>query len=109
MGNAVKYSSKKRNALIRVNGTIADTGITYAITDNGIGMSTADEPLIFNLFSRSKNAADFEGSGVGLAIVKRMVQKHQGKIWIDSELGKGTTFFVHFPHPEQQRAEVVSA
>lgn len=109
LGNAVKYSSKTPNALIRVNGTIADTGITYAITDNGIGISPADERLIFNLFSRSTNAADFEGSGVGLAIVKRMIQKHQGKIWVESELGKGTTFFVHFPHPEQQRADVVYA
>lgn len=109
LGNAVKYSSKTKNALVTVNGTIADTGITYAIADNGIGISAADERLIFNLFSRSKDAEDFEGSGVGLAIVKRMVQKHHGKIWVESKLGKGSTFFVHFPHPAQQRADVVYA
>ncbi len=73
LGNAVKYSSKAANAYIRINGTIADTGITYAIADNGIGINAADEHLIFNLFSRSKEAEGFEGSGVGLAIVKRMV------------------------------------
>lgn len=103
LGNAVKYSSKAPQAHIRVNGTIADTGITYAIEDNGIGISPADEHLIFNLFSRSREAEGFEGSGVGLAIVKRMVQKHQGRIWVESELGKGSTFFVHFPNPEIQR------
>ncbi|WP_199560890.1 ATP-binding protein [Mucilaginibacter hurinus] len=73
-----------------------DHTIQYAITDNGIGIDKKEQDEIFELFSRSKNANTFEGSGVGLAIVKRILDKHHGRVWVESNVGSGATFFVNF-------------
>lgn len=95
--NAVKYSSKTSNPVVRINGEIlTDNRVEYSISDNGIGIDAADQERIFDLFSRAKNVDDFDGTGVGLAIVKRIIEKHEGRIWVDSSPDKGSTFFVLF-------------
>jgi light-regulated signal transduction histidine kinase (bacteriophytochrome) len=96
LSNAIKYSLPSGAPHIKVEGMEVDDKIVYTIKDNGVGIDIKQLPMVFELFKRMDNVQDIEGSGVGLAIVKRIVEKHQGKIWVDSELGKGTTFSVAF-------------
>lgn len=96
IGNAVKYSQKANPALVHIEGHDDDTDICYTIKDNGIGIAAADLPNVFELFRRMSNVKNIEGSGVGLAIVKRIVEKHSGKIWAESEIDKGSVFHVCF-------------
>jgi chemotaxis family two-component system sensor kinase Cph1 len=96
IGNAIKYSLYADPAVVHIEGIVNQTEICYCIKDNGIGIAIKDIPLIFGLFKRMDNVQDIEGTGVGLAIVKRIVEKLKGKIWVESELGKGSSFFVSF-------------
>jgi chemotaxis family two-component system sensor kinase Cph1 len=96
ISNAVKYSMKSEPPKVSIIGTETETEVIYAITDNGLGIDIKQLPKIFELFKRMDNVGDIEGSGVGLAIVKRIVEKHRGKIWVDSELGQGSTFSISF-------------
>ena len=96
ISNAVKYSQFENPALIHIEGTVNDSDICYSIKDNGLGIAIEDLPKIFELFKRMNNVKELEGSGVGLAIVKRITEKHKGKVWVESELGKGSTFYLAF-------------
>jgi chemotaxis family two-component system sensor kinase Cph1 len=96
IGNAIKYSIPSGKPKISIEGTPTDTGVIYSIRDNGIGIDIQYLPRVFELFNRMDNARDIEGSGVGLSIVKRIVEKHKGKIWVDSDLNNGSTFYVEF-------------
>jgi chemotaxis family two-component system sensor kinase Cph1 len=96
IGNAVKYSQYSNPARVHISGAVVAGEILYSVKDNGLGIAATDLPHIFDLFNRMDNVKDIEGSGVGLAIVKRIVDKHKGKIWAESELGKGSAFFVSF-------------
>lgn len=97
IGNAVKYSQKSERPKITLNGIESETEVFYTITDNGIGIADAEIDNVFDLFQRMDNVADIEGSGVGLAIVKRIVDRHKGRIWLESELEKGSAFHIAFP------------
>ncbi|GAA4324678.1 ATP-binding protein [Mucilaginibacter gynuensis] len=96
LSNAVKYSGQSDPQIVSIEGRETEGGIIYSISDNGLGIDIKQLPQIFELFKRMDNVQDIEGSGVGLAIVKRIIEKHKGKIWVDSELGRGTTFHVEF-------------
>lgn len=96
LNNAIKYSSRSNPSIVQVEGKETTAEITYSITDNGIGIDFNYYNRIFDLFKRMDNVRDYEGTGVGLAIVKRIIEKHNGRIWVESELGKGTTFYVSF-------------
>lgn len=96
LSNAVKYAGKVEKPLITLGGEDFPHEVIYTITDNGIGINMAFGNQIFEIFKRLNNAADFEGTGVGLSIVKRIIEKHHGKIWYESELGVGTKFYTSF-------------
>ncbi|SFF45275.1 Bacteriophytochrome (light-regulated signal transduction histidine kinase) [Pedobacter antarcticus] len=96
ISNAVKYSKHGHAPHVHIEGTVNDADICYAIKDNGLGIAPHNLKNVFGLFSRMDNVKDIEGSGVGLAIVKRVVEKHNGRIWVESELNKGSVFFVSF-------------
>ncbi len=96
ISNAIKYSRSSPDQRVTIDATENEQEIVYTITDNGLGIDIKQLPRIFELFNRMDNVGDIEGTGVGLAIVKRIVEKHRGKIWVDSELGKGTTFYIAF-------------
>lgn len=100
IGNAVKYSQYSDPAMVHIEGTTIGNEVHYTISDNGIGIAKNDLPRIFELFNRMDNVKDIEGSGVGLAIVKRIVEKHNGSIKADSELGKGSVFSLTFKKSE---------
>ena len=96
INNSIKYSAKAEGAFIHIAGELIKDEICYSISDNGIGIAPENLHLIFGLFNRMDNAHKIEGTGVGLAIVKRIVEKHNGKIWAESELGKGSIFYISF-------------
>ena len=96
MGNAVKYSSKAGSPMIDISGEQVENQVRYRVTDNGIGIKLNDMDKIFDLFTRSDEVDEYEGSGVGLAIVKKIMEKHAGRIWVESQPGAGSTFHVAF-------------
>ena len=96
INNAVKYSSKSNPSRVNIEGCIANNEVIYTISDNGIGIDTNYYSRVFELFTRMENVREYEGTGVGLAIVKRIIEKHAGRIWFDSNLGIGTNFHLAF-------------
>jgi chemotaxis family two-component system sensor kinase Cph1 len=96
INNAVKYSAKSQPSKVTVSGRKKGNEIIYIVTDNGIGIDDKYYNLVFELFKRMDNVKGFEGTGVGLAIVKRIMEKHNGKVWFESKLGLGTTFYLSF-------------
>ncbi len=96
LSNAIKYSIPSGAPEIFIDAVETESEKVYSIKDNGIGIDIKQLPNVFELFKRMDNVQNIEGTGVGLAIVKRIVEKHKGKIWVDSDLGKGSTFFVSF-------------
>jgi signal transduction histidine kinase len=89
LSNACKYSDPASTTRIEVGWT----GSAYYVKDNGIGFDMEHAANIFGVFQRLHRTQDFEGTGVGLAIVQRIVERHGGKIWAEAEPGKGATFF----------------
>jgi signal transduction histidine kinase len=97
LSNAMKFVDDKKPK-IEIQHKNAGNSILIEIKDNGIGIEKEYGEKIFNLFQRlNKNDARYEGTGVGLAICKNIVEKYNGKIWFDSEKNEGTTFFISFP------------
>jgi PAS domain S-box-containing protein len=93
LSNAVKFTGKQRVAQITVGcQTIGDQRAFY-VKDNGVGFDMQYSDKLFGVFQRFHRAEDYEGTGVGLAIVKRIIQRHGGSIWAESAVGKGTTFY----------------
>lgn len=93
ISNAIKYSQKTENPQIKV-GALTDNGsITYYVKDNGAGFNMKNYDKLFGVFQRLHNAKDFEGTGVGLSIVKRIIERHGGKVWAESEPNKGAAFY----------------
>ncbi|GAB3994911.1 ATP-binding protein [Spirosoma daeguense] len=97
LSNAAKYTRNTKDAQIKVKGERNEQEVIYSISDNGIGFDMKEAARMFDLFKRLENARSFKGSGVGLAIVKRIVNRHQGRVWYQSEPNRGATFFVSFP------------
>ena len=97
ISNSLKYSRPRPLAVIEI-GQIQDDGrSTIFIRDNGVGFSMKYADKLFGVFQRLHRSEDFEGSGVGLATVQRIVKKHQGRVWADAELNEGATFYVWIP------------
>jgi PAS domain S-box-containing protein len=97
LSNAVKFSGNRECSEIEIGGSRNNGEIYYFVKDNGTGfdMKYADE--LFGVFRRLNNAEGFEGTGVGLALVKRIIEKHGGKVWAQSEPGNGATFSFSLP------------
>ena len=97
LSNAVKYSAVSESPSIEVghDGDHRDGHPVFYVADNGIGIPSDQQRAIFDLFSRSNNAADFKGSGIGLALVQRIITFHEGEIWLESREGEGTRFLFY--------------
>ncbi|BAU66165.1 two-component hybrid sensor and regulator [Stanieria sp. NIES-3757] len=94
--NAVKYSQKLKNK-INLKATVAANSVTFTVEDRGIGIPAGDQAYVFKSFYRGQNTDEIIGSGIGLTIVKRCVDLHQGQISFESTLGKGSKFTVCIP------------
>ncbi len=93
MSNAFKFSSKKSHPIIEFGQTIFDNERVYYIKDNGVGFDMAKAHLLFLPFSRLHTQAEFSGNGIGLTIVKRIIELHKGKVWAKAVLNEGATFY----------------
>ncbi len=100
--NAVKYSSVVPAPKIEIGSLEKDGELVYYVKDNGIGFDMKFYHKLFNVFQRLHDISQFEGTGVGLAIVKRIIEKHGGRIWAESARGKGATFFFVLKEKEKR-------
>ena len=99
VGNALKYSAKADMPEIEIGMEIADGEKVIFVRDNGVGFDVAHAPTLFGVFRRFHAECEFPGTGVGLAIVKRIIERHRGRVWAQSAPGAGATFFFTLGDP----------
>jgi len=95
IGNAIKFT--RNGGQVTVSSSVQDGQVCVAVKDTGIGISEEELPLLFSQFRRLKGSERIEGTGLGLFIVKTIVEAHKGTVRAESEEGQGSTFFVHLP------------
>lgn len=97
IGNAVKYSHPKRTPIIKITAVNKEKKWEFAVTDNGIGIDPQFSDKIFVLFQRLHNRNEYTGTGIGLAICKKIIENHNGEIWFKSEPDVGSVFYFTIP------------
>jgi PAS domain S-box-containing protein len=106
--NALKYSTPKPIIEIEAGANINEEKIVYYIRDNGVGFEMKYVNKLFNVFQRLHAASEFEGTGVGLAIVKQIIQCHGGKVWAESEVDNGSAFYFSLPLKNDSQTKNIS-
>lgn len=97
ISNAIKYSSKSERPKIRIGHFNDGKQQVYFVQDNGVGFDNRYKDKLFKVFQRLHSHAEFEGTGVGLALVHKIISRHGGQTWAEGEVGKGATFYFSFP------------
>jgi PAS domain S-box-containing protein len=110
IANALKFTRTRAQALIEISCRQRDGQMVIAVRDNGVGFNMKFSDKLFGVFQRLHRAEDFEGTGIGLATVHRIVHKHGGRVWADAEVDKGTTFYftLEIAAPTQVKAATVT-
>ena len=102
IGNGIKYREKGKTLAIDISAHQEFNKVIYSIKDNGIGIDPRHLARIWNVFYRVDPASGDAGDGLGLSIVKRIVDKHKGRVWAESEFGKGSVFFIELQSKDFQ-------
>lgn len=98
LSNAIKYSSRNEHPAITITSDLREDEIIYSVTDNGVGFNMKYVDKLFNVFQRLHSDREFEGNGVGLAIVHRIISRHGGRVWAESKPGVGSKFSFSLPN-----------
>jgi light-regulated signal transduction histidine kinase (bacteriophytochrome) len=93
ISNAIKYTSKRTNRRIEIDCETNGSENIYRVTDNGAGFNMAYYNKLFGVFQRLHTLKDFDGTGIGLAIVNRIILRHNGRVWAEGKVNKGATFY----------------
>lgn len=96
IGNALKFRSR-RKPKVNISAQQEYNKWVFSVSDNGIGMDLENTECIFTVFQRLHGKSEYQGTGIGLALCKKIVERHGGRIWVESELGKGSTFYFTMP------------
>lgn len=108
LSNAVKFSRKAEHPTVEVGALVEERENVYFVKDNGVGFDMKYVNAIFGVFQRLHNSEEFEGTGVGLAIVEQIVTKHGGRVWAKSEPGQGASFYFSLPRSlEPHRPQMI--
>ena len=97
LSNAVKFTRPRERAVIEVDCRQEEEDIVYSVRDNGVGFNEKYAGKLFDVFQRAHKAEDFEGTGIGLSIVHRVITRHGGRVWAEGRVGEGSIFYLLLP------------